>query len=124
MTARSKENNVERRCLWGRCGMQPTLFGTGTKHRLGWCLWHWQCRTCATKPDYDDFLRWIEQLRKRGYCCEWTHCSAPYLWDVTEGQPGGSKPARQPCAHSNCPIAPSSEEATAYEPDEADEVPF
>ena len=104
-------------CAWETDGKRCVLLATvwlglhahrdahGDLTRPGHCGWHALCRDSpARADDFDEFERWQFQLLEHGYCNQFTHHRASYVWEALRGhwQPDAERERVKPCGAATC----------------------
>lgn len=93
-------------------GLQQHRDAHGEPMRPGYCSWHVMCLDSpALAEDFDEFERWQVSLLGEGYCTEFLHHRATYVWATTRGQwrADAERERVQPCASARCWVRELSE---------------
>lgn len=114
-------------CAWEtegkRCLLLATVYVGLTQHRdaqgelmrPGYCSWHAMCLDSpALADDFDEFERWQCALLDEGYCTEFLHHRAAYVWATLRGQwrADAERAQAQACASARCWVRALSEPTT------------
>lgn len=86
-------------------GLQQHRDAHGDTMRPGYCSWHVMCLDSpALAEDFDEFERWQQGLLAEGYCTEFLHHRATYVWATVRGQwrSDAERVRVQPCASARC----------------------
>ena len=104
-------------CAWEtegkRCLFLATVYLGLTQHRdaqgeatrPGYCSWHAMALDSpALAEDFDEFERWQLALLGEGYCTEFVHHRASYVWATLRGQwrADAERVPAQPCSSARC----------------------
>jgi len=114
-------------CAWEtegkRCLLLATVWIGLSAHRdaqseltrPGYCSWHAMCLDSpALADDFDEFEQWTVALLAEGYCTEFLHHRASYVWGAVRGQwrADAERIPAQPCASARCWVRELSEPTT------------
>ena len=86
-------------------GLHPHRDAQGETTRPGYCSWHAMCLDApALADDFDEFERWQLALTSEGYCTEFLHHRANYVWATLRGQwrADAERVRAQPCGSARC----------------------
>ena len=113
-------------CAWETDGQRCLLLATvwvglqqhrdahGEPNRPGYCSWHAMALDSpGLADDFDEFDRWTQALLAEGYCTEFLHHPASYVWAATRGhwRADAERLTARPCASARCWVRELSEPA-------------
>jgi hypothetical protein len=86
-------------------GLQQHRDSQGEPNRPGYCSWHAMgLDSPGLADDFDEFERWQMALIGEGYCTEFLHHRASYVWATLRGEwrPDAERVKAQPCSSPRC----------------------
>lgn len=86
-------------------GLHPHRDAHGETTRPGYCSWHAMALDApALAEDFDEFERWQLALTDEGYCTDFLHHRASYVWATLRGQwrADAERARAHPCGSPRC----------------------